>query len=63
MYVTRFYIVMYRSITNMCYLMWQNLNIPGKGIAEYIYIYSFLAGPIVCCEHEPSVNDLDSELV
>lgn len=54
---------MYRSITNMCYLMWQNLNIPGKGIAEYIYIYSFLAGPIVCCEHEPSVNDLDSELV
>lgn len=34
---------MYHSIINMCYLMWQNLNISGKGIADYTYIVSWLA--------------------
>lgn len=44
MYITRFYIVMYYGIINMYYLMWQNLNILGKVIAEYGYIL-FLGWP------------------
>jgi hypothetical protein len=41
MYITRFYIVTYYGIINMYYLMWQNLNILDKVIAqlsEYGYI-------------------------